>query len=68
MRGAAQAEDGSGLWKEADCVSGVVPVAEDDALLVARHHQVVVSRRPVYCSDAALGVGRRRWKRTRRRR
>lgn len=72
VRGAAQTEDGSGLWEEADCVSGVVPVAEYDALLVPRHDQVVISRRPVYCRDTALCVGRRskrkRRKRMRRRR
>lgn len=40
----------------------MVPVAEHDALLVPGHHQVVIGRGPVYCSDAVLGVGRRRKK------
>lgn len=34
VRGAAQAEDGSWLWEEAGCVSGVVPVADQNSLLV----------------------------------
>lgn len=56
VRGAAQAEDGSGLGEEAGRVSRVVPVTDHDALLVPRDHQVVISRGPVHRCDAGLCV------------
>lgn len=54
MRGAGQAEDGSALRQEAGRVSGVVPETRHHTLLIARHHQVAISWRPVDCCDCAL--------------
>lgn len=56
VRGAGEAEDGPGLGKEAGGVAGVEPVTDHDALLISRHHQVFIHRRPVHRCHGGLCV------------